>query len=135
MKWEKSCGAVVFKRTEEGIRYVILRSVGGFCGFPKGHVEAGETEHETALREVREEVGLTVRLLDGFRVEESHPIPEKPGVMKQVVYFLADYEEQPLRPQPEEVAEVKLMSYEEAMQVMQFPNTKMVLTKAHEALS
>ena len=58
---EKSCGAIVFTR-ENGIRkYVIIRGTGiyqGFNGFPKGHMEEGETESETALREVKEETGM-----------------------------------------------------------------------------
>lgn len=72
---EKSCGAIVFTY-EEGIRkYAIIRGTGmysEFCGFPKGHMEAGETEQETALREVKEETGLEVKLYDDFREVDEH---------------------------------------------------------------
>ena len=64
---EKSCGAVVFTRTDAGIRYVIIQSLEGYYGFPKGHCEKGESEEETALREVYEETGLRVRIIPGFR--------------------------------------------------------------------
>ena len=53
MRFEKSCGAVLFAREDASLRYLIIRHTGGHCGFPKGHTEAGESEQETALREIR----------------------------------------------------------------------------------
>ena len=89
MKREKSCGALVVRKNGESYDLVLLRHrFGGHWSFPKGHVEAGENEQQTALREVREETGLTIRLLDGFR--ESVEYFPKPGVKKQVVYFLGE---------------------------------------------
>ena len=44
MKHEKSCGAVVFTCIDGEIKYVLAQSLGGHFGFPKGHVEPGETE-------------------------------------------------------------------------------------------
>ena len=54
MNIEKSCGAVVFTKENERIKYVLIRNLEGIYGFPKGHMEAGETEIETTLREVYE---------------------------------------------------------------------------------
>ena len=79
MTYETSCGAVVFTRRGGEIFYVIIRSIEGYYGFPKGHMEGDETPEQTALREIREEVGLTPRLIDGFRTEEEHALPKKPG--------------------------------------------------------
>jgi len=39
MKTEKSCGAIVYTKENRCIRYVIIRSKEGICGFPKGHTE------------------------------------------------------------------------------------------------
>ena len=135
MNIEVSCGAVVFTRTPDGIRYVIIRSLEGFYGFPKGHMEQGETERETALREIREEVGLTVRLLGGFREVYEHSLPKKPGVTKRVVYFLAEYEDQQLAPQAEELSQAELMSFDEAMAAFQFENLRELLVKAERTIS
>ena len=44
MEHEKSCGAVVFTRSRGDLRYVLIQQKKGLWGFPKGHVEAGETE-------------------------------------------------------------------------------------------
>ena len=60
MKREKSCGVLVLRQQEDELYVVLLRHrFGGHWSFPKGHVEAGESERQTALREVREETGLT----------------------------------------------------------------------------
>ncbi len=134
MSYEYSCGAVVFTRAGGGIRYVIIRSLEGIYGFPKGHMEPGETEEQTALREIREEVGVNVRLIPGFRRAEEHPLPKKPGVNKCVTYFLAEYEGQPLIPQAEELAGASLMEYEEAMKAFQYERNKEILGEARAFL-
>ena len=133
MQYEKSCGGVVFTRTNGEIRYLIIRHIGGHCGFPKGHMESGECEQDTALREIREEVGLNVSLMD-FRMEDSYPLPSKPEVMKQVVYFPAEFSGQCIRTQPEEIKDAYLVSYEEAMALLPFPETKRILTEVHHFL-
>ena len=135
MQYEKSCGAVVFTRTNGQIRYVLAQNLEGYYGFPKGHMEPGETEVETALREIREEVGLSPRLIDGFRTCDEHPIPKKPGVIKQVVYFLAEYEDQEIAFQKEELLSAPLVSYEEAMALFVFEGSKRILTEAHAFLN
>ena len=134
MQLEKSCGGVVFTRESGEVRYVIIRHRTGHCGFPKGHMEPGETETQTALREIREEVGLSCTLLEGFRQQDQYPLPGKPDTMKQVVYFLAEYADQAIRIQPEEILQVYRLPYEEAMHMLPFPEARRILTAAHEFL-
>ena len=68
MKFEKSCGVIVYRRNQEHIDLLLVKNrYGGHWSFPKGHVEGNETEVQTALREVREKTGLEVRLQSGFR--------------------------------------------------------------------
>jgi 8-oxo-dGTP pyrophosphatase MutT (NUDIX family) len=135
MKWEKSCGGVVFTRTGNTVRYLIIRHLGGHCGFPKGHIEPGESEQETAIREIREETGLAVSLVEGFRAADSYPFPNKSGVWKEVVYFLAGFSDQTIHTQPEEISEAYLVSYEEALRLLPFPEAKRILTEAHHFLT
>ena len=135
MRFEKSCGAVLFAREDASLRYLIIRHTGGHCGFPKGHMESGESEQETALREVREEVGLQVCLIDGFRAEDSYPLPNLPDTRKQVVYFLAEFTGQQVRLQPEEISAAYAVSYEEALALLPFPEAKRILTQAHRFLT
>ena len=132
MTVEHSCGAVVFTVVGGERRYVIIRSREGISGFPKGHIEAGESERECALREICEDTGLKVTLLEGFRTETSHPF-KKHGEerIKHVVFFLAEYEGQEPRAQESEVAAVSLLSYEEALTALQYEDARAVLREAH----
>lgn len=85
--YHRSCGAIIFRRDRDRIRYLLVFQRGSHTwSFPKGHMERGETEEATALREVREEVGMNVRLFNGFRGEATYSV----GVgEKTVVLFLA----------------------------------------------
>ena len=134
-QYEKSCGAVVFTSAGNEIQYVIVQSLGGYYGFPKGHCEAGETEEETALREVLEETGIQVRILPDFRCVDEYPLPQKPGVIKQVVYFLAEYADQEVFYQREELINAQLMTFEQAKNVLQWESSKITLSEANDYIS
>ena len=134
MEFEISCGGVVFIRQDNGIRYLIIRHLGGHCGFPKGHMEPGESERETALREIREETGLDVSLIGDFRREEFYSLPNKPDVQKKVIYFLAEFTGQQIVIQPEEISACYLLPYEEALEHLPFPEAKRILSQAHDFL-
>jgi 8-oxo-dGTP pyrophosphatase MutT (NUDIX family) len=135
MTYEVSSGAVVFTREGGGLRYVIVRSLEGYYGFPKGHIEGKETEEEAAIREIREETGLSVRLVPGFRTIDEHSIPKKPDVVKWIIYFLGEYEGQEIRFQREELLEAPLLSYEEAMERFQFESSRRILKEANDFLT
>ena len=129
MKQEKSCGVIVFTRTESGVRYVLAQSRAGHYGFPKGHMEPGETEEETALREVFEEVRLRPSLIEGFRETSEYDIPSL-GVRKQAVFFLGYYESQEIVPQETELLRAHTASYEEAMRLLTHEDNRKLLTSA-----
>ena len=132
---EYSCGAVVFTRDNGNIQYIIVQSKEGFYGFPKGHREGAETEKETALREIREETGLQVALLEGFRTEDCHPFTRDGQTrMKSIVYFLAKYSDQVPFAQETELSSIHLMDYETAMKTFQFESSRRILTEAHQFL-
>ena len=114
MKQEKSCGAVIFREDENGRRfYLILTSVKGHVTLCKGHVEKKETEHETAVREIREETGLTVEFINGFRRVITYS--PRPSHVKDVVFFLARGLEGKIACQPEEVADARFLPFDAAM--------------------
>ena len=129
MNYEKSCGAVVFTRIDSEIRYVLVQSRAGHFGFPKGHTEVGETEEETALREVSEEVGLQPVCLEGFREVSEYTLPGN-NIRKQVAFFLGYYESQKIIPQPSELQQAVLVSYEEAMTLLEHEENRKILTSA-----
>ena len=129
---ERSCGAVLYRLTDGAPQYVLV--LGSDWGFPKGHMEAGETELETALREVWEETGVDALLDPAFRETEEYELPGK-GVRKQVVYFLAlcPPEQEP-RAQ-NEIHCLTCLPYEAAMSRLRFPGQKTVLERAHRRLT
>lgn len=87
--YEKSCGAIIIHKANENNYKVLLvkNHNGRYWSFPKGHIEKGETEEETAIREIKEETGLDVEIVDSFReVSDYCPFGK---IKKRVVFFMA----------------------------------------------
>lgn len=82
---QRSCGVLPYRQTADGIRYLLILQTNGFWSLPKGHMEPFESEQETALRELREETGLTADLSPDFREMVTYPMSG--GRTKQVVLF------------------------------------------------
>ena len=89
----KSCGVVPCRTVNEQREYLILLQSNNCWSFPKGHMDAGEQEEKTALRELHEETGLVAELVPGQRIELSYDV--RPLVRKQVVLFLGEVEGEP----------------------------------------
>ena len=99
---EKSCGAVIFRKHQNTYQFMIIQQRFGLhFGFPKGHVEANENELMTAKREVKEEVGLDIKIFEHLR-DVTHYSP-RPSVSKEVVYFLAEATSDEVKLQEDEV--------------------------------
>ncbi len=132
--YEKSCGAVVYTMVDGQPHYLVLKSwKNGDCGFPKGHMELGETETQTPLREIMEETSLTPLIREGFRKEISYVMPN--GRHKSVVFFLAEYAQQtPAHCDGFEHSDYYSLCYENAMDLLTHQTSKDVLTEAHHWL-
>ncbi len=133
MRQEKSCGAAIYIARERETLWLVERMQKGHTSLCKGHVEADETEHETAVREIREETALTVEFLEGFR-ERIEYSPE-PGVTKEVIFFLARAKSTDTAAQPEEVASIQWLPFDEALAALTYADDKRVLTAAQEFLN
>jgi len=137
LSYEKSCGAVVYCQEENDIKYLLVCEHSGFWVFPKGGMEAGESEKETALREVKEETGLDITFVTGFRVTDEHNLARegRPNTIKQTVYFLAEYKNQRFVPQQSEISKIVLLDFESAMTTLQLDSFKHILVQAHNFLT
>ena len=138
MTYEYSCGAVVFTMINGAPHYLLIRQndqTEGCHGFPKGHMEPGETEEQTALREIYEEVGLRVRLIPGFRAVTEYQLPSPPDTRKRVVFFLAEYEDQATVVQESELASITIAPWPRALELTEFADSKKILTDAHAFLT
>lgn len=132
MRQEKSCGAAIYIARERETLWLVERMQKGHTSLCKGHVEPGETEHDTAAREIREETALTVDFLEGFR-ERIEYSPE-PGVTKEVIFFLARARSTDTAAQPEEVASIQWLPFDEALAALTYGDDKRVLTAAQAFL-
>lgn len=130
---EKSCGAVVFRRKSGNTEFLLVKNKkGNNWGFPKGHIEKGETEKDTAIREVLEETGVQITPLEGFRaISEYHP---KGKIVKQVVFFIAEMNGDEITIQQSEIDRFVWADYGLAMKLFRFNNDRNVLTKARDWL-
>lgn len=84
----KSCGVIPYRWNGGEKEYLILLQTNNCWSFPKGHIEAWETENQTALRELFEETGLRARLISDKIAVSEYDIP--PYTRKQVVLFLGE---------------------------------------------
>ena len=129
---EKSCGAVVY-RMEQGVPLLLVEYMTlGHVSIPKGHVEPGETEEETARREIWEEVGLEVRLDTGFRRTITYSPRE--GVSKDVVFFLGEYVSGEIAVQLSEVQRAAFLPQAEAEAAVTFDSDRETLRLACDYL-
>ncbi|MFA7685871.1 MAG: bis(5'-nucleosyl)-tetraphosphatase [Candidatus Gracilibacteria bacterium] len=132
---ENSCGVLVF-RNENGIRkYLLLHYPSGHWDFPKGHVEKGENRHQTALRELEEETGITdFKFVDNFEHAISYVYNKngKPS-HKQVIFFLGETPEKEIKISFEHKGFVWL-PYEESVRKATFDNARKILKAAEKFL-
>lgn len=129
---EKSCGAVIWREADGRRQYLLARHNGGHWSFPKGHVENGETEEETARREILEETGLIARVDTSFRQTVTYY--PKPGIVKDVIFFLASPAGGTERAQEEEISQLAWLSFPEARERITFAADEEVLLAAEEHL-
>lgn len=133
MRKEKSCGAVIYKYIDNELFILLLKHNLGHWSFAKGHVEDGETEQETAIREIKEETNLDVTINSDFRYVITYSPYE--GAIKDVIYFLATTNSNNIKAQQSEISEIKWFKYEDAISMITYEDGRKVLMKAIEFLN
>jgi N utilization substance protein B len=90
MPIEKKAGAVVYAVDNAEIYIALVHDVFGYWTLSKGGVEDDESVEDGAIREIKEELGLDIEIIEKIGENEyvaNHP--EKGKHRKQVTYFLA----------------------------------------------
>ncbi len=151
--FEKSVGAVVFRKTDKEISYLLLdygkmkKGKDHYWNFVKGHVEKGETEEETMRRETIEETGISdLRIVPGFRDTNRYVYKaygeerkkrkqegKKTLVAKISIYFLAETKSENINISEEHTGFVWL-PFEEAKNLLNYKSSKKTLEKANKYL-
>ena len=132
---EKSCGFVAYKTIENVNYYLLIRGLNGDIGFPKGHVENGESEIETATRELKEETNIEVDPVVEFRREIQYRMPSKKNALKQVVYFLGKCVSDKIICQVEEITDAGFFTYADALRILTFEDSRRILSDAEELIN
>jgi len=137
MAMKVAAGFVVFRRIQTAIEFLLLHASyeQNLWSPPKGHVDQGEEEIQTAWRETVEESGLTptdLRLVDGFVNELNYVAHGKP---KRVVYWLAELTnpETPIH-LSEEHREFKWVKLEEAKDLVRYADLQKTLDDCHRCI-
>lgn len=147
LSFEKSIGAVVFRREDEKVKYLLLRYPGGHWGFIKGHGEENETAEETLRREAQEEAGFTdLKIVPDFLGREKYFYIAKKEekekrlkagrgflIFKKVLYYLAQTIQSEIVLSHEHREHV-WMEYARAYNRVTNLNSKKVLEKANRFL-
>jgi len=139
MAIERSAGAIIFRKENGQISYLLLRysteSVEPFWDLTKGHIEKGENELETAKREVEEETGLSdIEFVNGFKEQIQYSY-QLGGQLrsKMVTFFLAESRNKNVKISPEHVGYI-WSPYKQALAKLTFDDQKEILIKAHNFL-
>jgi len=130
MNKEISCGIITYTIKDGVVKYLVIEDHNGNIGFPKGHMEEGENEFQTALREVKEETGIEASIIPGFRREDNYIIKSF-DVEKTVVYFVGTYSNQDVSCQEGEVNAIYLITYDQALSFLSFDSARRILIEAN----
>lgn len=136
MPEEHSCGFVLFRQLGEKRYYLLMHYKAGHWDFPKGHVEAGENEEQTARRELMEETRISrAAVLSGFRYEYVYEFGGRgrPERSKRVTFMLARTDQSEVRVSHEHRG-ARWLPYERAVKMVTFENARKMLQSAEEFL-
>ncbi len=135
---EFSAGAIIFRKDKEMALFLLLYSGRNkIWGFPKGHLEGGESEKDATLREIKEETGISdLRFIKGFREEDiyqatsNRELNKRNIIEKHSIYFLCETKATDIIVDSKEITDHKWLNTHEAEKMLAFDSLKQVLRKA-----
>ena len=132
---EVSAGGIVFRRVPpEPTRFLLIRDSYGKWGFPKGHLEDGETPQDAALRETREEAGLEQLNLQGpIKIIDWYFRFRGRRIHKYCHFFLIESPTGDPVPQASEgISDYRWLPLDKALRKLSYDNARGVLKRAGE---
>ena len=136
-KKEVSAGGIVFRRSAEGIKVLLIKDRFGYWTWPKGHLEPGEKLQDAARREIEEETGISgLDVMKEIGVQKYCFLSGDEDISKTVHVFLMESTgNEALTPQIEEISSAEWFSPEEAMDKIGYEASRDILEKAIETFS
>lgn len=133
---ETSAGMVLFRKEDSKILFLLLHYPSGHWDFIKGKMEEGESTHETAIREAKEETGIMdITFLENFEEWINYDFQYQGELVhKKVVFFLAETKTNQVMISHEHLG-YTWMDYNTSMEKTTFDNAKTVLTRAQMLLT
>jgi len=133
---ETSAGIVLFRKEDSKILFLLLHYPSGHWDFIKGKMEEGESTHETAIREAKEETGIIdITFLENFEEWIEYDFQYQGELVhKKVVFFLAETKTKQVMISHEHL-DYTWMDYNTSMEKTTFDNAKTVLTRAQMLLT
>lgn len=143
LSFERSAGVIATRMHNGERQYLLMRYPHGHWEFPRGHMEEGETEAETARRETQEETGITdFTIIEGFRETFSFWYKARGGelrkrmraghckyIFKKVIFYLAEMKESDVKLSHEH-KDFAWLPYHVAVKKLTYDNGRNVLAKA-----
>ena len=134
---EVSAGGIVFRRSPEGIRILLIKDRFGYWTWPKGHLEPGESLQDAARREIEEETGISgMDVMEEIGVQKYCFLSGEENVSKTVhVFLMESIGKEELKPQVEEISSAEWFSPDEAMDRIGYEASRDILGIAIENFS
>jgi 8-oxo-dGTP pyrophosphatase MutT (NUDIX family) len=131
-----SAGVIIFRRTEEGIKYLLLYHGGPYWNFPKGKIAEGEKSFKAALREVEEETGIKsrdLRFVNSFKFVDKFVFytKDKKRIPRVIIYYLAETSKADVVIKSKEHQGYAWFLFKDALRFLKAVNLKNHLKKAH----
>jgi len=134
-----SAGVIIFRKTAEGIKYLLLYHGGSYWNFPKGKLVEGERSFKAALREVEEETGIKskdLHFINWFRVVDRFTFytKDKKKIPRVVVYYLAETKKETINIVPREHQGYGWFLLRDALRILKTQNLRDHLKKAQRLI-
>lgn len=135
MKRIYSAGGIVVKEEDSGTRVMVTQHSKHLgWDFPKGHIEAGETSEQAAIREVEEETGVIAKVIEKIDESKYFYSDEEGKVFKTVVFYLMKYVGEGKATTPEEVSGLVWLDPGEVEAKLSFKGSQEIWEKAEKLI-